>query len=59
MLPKPSPSHSLIEKAAKILNSGNKVVILVGQGALEAGEEVIAVAEKLGAPVVKAFWVKQ
>jgi pyruvate dehydrogenase (quinone) len=49
------PSHSLIEKAAQILNTGNRVVILVGQGALGAGEEVIAVAEKLGAPVVKAL----
>src|ERR687889_62284 len=45
----------LIEKAAKILNSGEKVVILVGQGALAAGDEVISVAEKLGAPVVKAL----
>ncbi|HEX5904498.1 MAG TPA: thiamine pyrophosphate-dependent enzyme, partial [Candidatus Nitrosocosmicus sp.] len=45
----------LIEKAAKILNSGEKVVILVGQGALHAGDEVISVAEKLGAPVVKAL----
>jgi pyruvate dehydrogenase (quinone) len=49
------PSHSLIEKAANILNSGNNIVILVGQGALGAGEEVIAVAEKLNAPVVKAL----
>jgi pyruvate dehydrogenase (quinone) len=50
------PSRSLIEKAAEILNSGNnKVVILVGQGALGAGEEVVAVAEKLGAPIVKAL----
>ena len=49
------PSRSLIEKAAQILNTGNRVVILVGQGALGAGEEVIAVAEKLGAPIVKAL----
>ena len=49
------PSRSLIEKAAEILNAGNRVVILVGQGALGAGEEVIAVAEKLGAPIVKAL----
>src|SRR5436309_1599539 len=49
------PSHSLIEKAAHILNSGNRVVILVGQGALGSGEEVLAVAEKLGAPIVKAL----
>jgi len=37
------------------LNSGKRVVILAGQGALGAGDEVIAVAEKLGAPVVKAL----
>lgn len=52
------PSSSLIEKAAKILNAGNRVVILVGQGALGSGEEVIAVAEKLAAPVVKALLCK-
>ena len=40
---------------AKILNTGSRVVILVGQGALGAGDEVIAVAEKLGAPVIKAL----
>ena len=49
------PTYSLIENAAKILNGGNKVVILVGQGALEAGAEVIAIAKKLNAPVVKAL----
>jgi pyruvate dehydrogenase (quinone)/pyruvate oxidase len=49
------PNHSLIEKAARVLNSGNRIVILVGQGALGAGDEVLAIAEKLGAPVVKAL----
>ena len=49
------PSHRLIEKAAEILNAGNRIVLLVGQGALGSGEEVLAVAEKLGAPVVKAL----
>ena len=49
------PSHSLIENAAEILNTGNRVVILVGQGALGAGDEVLAAAKKLAAPVVKAL----
>ena len=49
------PNHSLIEKAARVLNSGNRIVILVGQGALGAGDEVLAIAEKLEAPVVKAL----
>lgn len=49
------PDMILIEKAADILNSGNKTVLLVGQGALDAGEEVVEVAKKLSAPVVKAL----
>jgi pyruvate dehydrogenase (quinone) len=44
-----------LEDAAGILNSGRKVVILVGQGALNAGNEIIAVAQKLNAPIVKAL----
>ncbi|MGI0038181.1 MAG: thiamine pyrophosphate-dependent enzyme [Nitrososphaera sp.] len=49
------PDIKLVERAAEILNSGSKVVMLVGQGALGATDEVIAVAEKLGAPIVKAL----
>ncbi|MDE1844215.1 MAG: pyruvate oxidase [Thaumarchaeota archaeon] len=49
------PDTILLEKAAEILNAGNKIVLLVGQGALGAGDEVIEVAKKLSAPVVKAL----
>src|SRR5919198_320202 len=49
------PDKQLIQKAADILNSGKKVVILSGQGALNAGDELAAVAERLGAPIVKAL----
>ncbi len=49
------PDRGLLEDAANILNSGRKIVLLVGQGALSAGDEVIKVAEKLEAPVVKAL----
>ena len=49
-----SDRHSL-EHAADIINSGNKIVILVGQGALNAGQEVISAAEKIEAPVIKAL----
>jgi pyruvate dehydrogenase (quinone)/pyruvate oxidase len=49
------PDGGLLEDAANILNSGRKIVLLVGQGALSAGDEVIQVAEKLEAPVVKAL----
>jgi thiamine pyrophosphate-dependent acetolactate synthase large subunit-like protein len=46
---------SQLRAAADILNRGRKVAILVGQGALRAREEVLAVAEKLAAPVAKAL----
>lgn len=49
------PDTILLEKAAEILNSGDKIVLLVGQGALDAGDEVIEVAKNLSAPVVKAL----
>ena len=49
------PNYELLQKAAEILNAGKKVVILVGQGALSASDEVTAVCQRLGAPVIKAL----
>jgi pyruvate dehydrogenase (quinone) len=49
------PSELDLRRAAAILNEGEKVAILVGQGALGAGDEVVEVAEKLGAGVAKAL----
>jgi pyruvate dehydrogenase (quinone) len=49
------PPEDELKLAALILNEAKKPVILVGQGALRAGEEVIEIADKLGAPVVKAL----
>ncbi len=54
-VPPTSADRKLIEKTADILNNGKKIVILVGQGALHASEEVIAAAEKLNAPIIKAM----
>src|ERR671918_605150 len=53
--PSTVPSLSVIQKAANILNEGKQVAILAGQGALVAGDEVLALAEKLKAPVIKAL----
>ena len=39
----------------KVLNEGKKVAMLVGAGCLEATDEVIAVADKLGAGLAKAL----
>src|SRR5690242_15526466 len=44
------PSSVELEHAADILNRGKRIVILAGQGALHATDELEAMAEKLGAP---------
>ena len=49
------PDERDLARAAEVLNSGKKIAILVGQGALEASDEVIAVAERLSAPIIKAL----
>jgi pyruvate dehydrogenase (quinone) len=49
------PDEPLLRAAADVLNSGKKVAMLVGAGALDATDEVIAVAERLKAGVAKAL----
>jgi pyruvate dehydrogenase (quinone)/pyruvate oxidase len=49
------PAEDDLGRAADVLNSGKKVAMLVGRGALGATDEVLQVAELLGAPVVKAL----
>jgi pyruvate dehydrogenase (quinone) len=49
------PYDEDLRRAAELLNSGRRVAMLVGAGALGAGEEVEAVAELLGAGVAKAL----
>ena len=41
--------------AAAVLNAGSKVAILAGAGALGAGAELLAVADRLGAGIAKAL----
>ena len=53
--PKIVPTQEQVKAAAEILNAGEKVAMLVGQGALHAKDEVVEVAEKLGAGVAKAL----
>jgi pyruvate dehydrogenase (quinone) len=53
--PRQIPSTEQLQTAADILNAGQKVAILVGQGALDATDEVLAVADALGAGVAKAL----
>ena len=49
------PQEPELKAAAEILNGGKKIAMLVGAGALAAGEEVMEVADILGAGVAKAW----
>jgi pyruvate dehydrogenase (quinone) len=49
------PAKEQLQQAADILNQGERVAMLVGQGALDATDEVIAVADALGAGIAKAL----
>src|SRR5262245_4946069 len=49
------PQDADLKRAADVLNAGKRIAMLVGQGARGAAEEVIEVAEVLGAGVAKAL----
>ncbi|WP_414449767.1 thiamine pyrophosphate-requiring protein [Burkholderia sp. 22PA0099] len=53
--PKVVPYEADLQRAAEVLNAGSKVALLVGAGALGATDEVIAVADRLGAGAAKAL----
>jgi len=53
------PAASVLQKAADVINSGSKVVIFCGRGALGCGEQISQLAEIVGGPVVKALLGKQ
>jgi pyruvate dehydrogenase (quinone) len=52
--PRVLPDEDELRKAADVLNEGQKVAMLIGQGAANAADQVVEVAELLGAGVAKA-----
>ncbi len=50
-----TPPADELKHAAEILNSGKKVAMLVGQGAMDATDEIIEVAKKTGAGIITAL----
>lgn len=49
------PSLDALQRAANVLNAGERVALLVGAGALGATDAVLATAEKLKAGIAKAL----
>src|SRR4029078_1242510 len=53
--PRVVPHVADLQRAADVLNAGKRVAILIGAGAANAAEQVVSVADKLGAGVAKAL----
>src|SRR5665213_3094343 len=53
--PRILPRDEDLQRAAAVLNEGSKVALLVGAGAMYATDEVIALADRLGAGAAKAL----
>jgi pyruvate dehydrogenase (quinone) len=49
----PVPPQEALQRAADLINDGSKVAILAGRGCLRAREEVLALAERVGGPIIK------
>jgi pyruvate dehydrogenase (quinone)/pyruvate oxidase len=49
------PDERDLDRAAAVLNAGKKTMILAGQGALRAGEQLERAADILAAPIAKAL----
>ncbi len=47
------PRREDVAAAAAVINAGKRIAIMAGQGALHAGDELVQLAELLGAPIVK------
>jgi pyruvate dehydrogenase (quinone) len=56
-LPRPLvvPQDADLERAAAVLHAGERVALLVGQGAAGAAEEVYAIADRLGAGIATSL----
>lgn len=53
------PQPDAVRAAADILNSAKRVAILAGRGAIGARNELLELADKLGAPIIKALLGKE
>jgi pyruvate dehydrogenase (quinone) len=54
-VPRVIPRQKDLERAARVLNEGKRVAMLVGAGAMQAADEIVQVADLLGAGVAKAL----
>ncbi|HEX3866979.1 MAG TPA: thiamine pyrophosphate-binding protein, partial [Gemmatimonadaceae bacterium] len=51
--PRSLPPDDALRRAAQLINDGTKVAILAGRGCLDARNEILALADRANAPIVK------
>ncbi len=49
----PLPSQAALQRAAEVVNAGRRVAIMAGRGCLGAREELLQLADKVAAPIIK------
>ncbi|HWG36968.1 MAG TPA: thiamine pyrophosphate-dependent enzyme [Terriglobales bacterium] len=49
----PMPTPAALQAAADLIAQGSRIAIMAGRGCLGCGAEVLALAERLGAPIIK------
>lgn len=54
-MPAPTPGDAALQRAADVLNAGERVAMLVGAGALGATRQVLAVADRLQGGIAKSL----
>ena len=52
------PSEADVAEAGAMISAARRPIVIIGHGAVEARDDVIAFAEKLGAPVLTTFKAK-
>ncbi|MEV6542582.1 thiamine pyrophosphate-dependent enzyme [Streptomyces sp. NPDC051665] len=57
--PTTRPEASAVRRAADLLDHADRITLLVGQGARAAREDVLALADRLGAPMVLTLKAKE
>ncbi|PYY55036.1 ubiquinone-dependent pyruvate dehydrogenase [Curtobacterium sp. MCSS17_011] len=57
--PRIVPSESELQRTADLLNGADRITILAGAGVADAHDEVVALAERLRAPIVHALRGKE
>jgi pyruvate oxidase len=53
------PDPEQLDRIVAAIDKSERPLLMIGRGCLGLGEELVRLAEKLGAPIIKALWGKE